>query len=201
MLFSVFISFFGILLAQFGENVYNIYVQTSVFACFRENVGEVGIMFQVGDKIVHPMHGAGVVAAIVNNKVNGVVRSYYELKLPIGGMLVMIPTENSEEIGVRPVIGKDQGDQVIAAFSDIEVEMDSNWNRRYRENMIRLKSGDLLEVARVVKGLMLREGVRGLSTGERKMLHSAKQILISELVLSQSSSYEEIEERINRALA
>lgn len=158
-------------------------------------------MFQVGDKIVHPMHGAGVVAAIVNNKVNGVVRSYYELKLPIGGMLVMIPTENSEEIGVRPVIGKDQGDQVIAAFSDIEVEMDSNWNRRYRENMIRLKSGDLLEVARVVKGLMLREGVRGLSTGERKMLHSAKQILISELVLSQSSSYEEIEERINRALA
>ena len=152
-------------------------------------------MFQVGDKIVHPMHGAGVINGIVERKVNGVVRSYYELKLPVGGMLVMIPTENSEEIGVRPVIDKDQGDQVIAAFEKIEVEMDQNWNRRYRENMIRLKSGDLLEVARVVKGLMLRDEARGLSNGERKMLHSAKQILISELVFSQSSSYEEIEDR------
>ena len=157
-------------------------------------------MFQVGDKIVHPMHGAGVINGIVERKVNGVVRSYYELKLPLGGMLVMIPTENSEEIGVRPVIDKDQGDQVIAAFGKIEVEMDQNWNRRYRENMIRLKSGNLLEVARVVKGLMLRDEARGLSNGERKMLHSAKQILISELVFSQSSSYEEIEDRINRAL-
>ena len=157
-------------------------------------------MFQVGDKIVHPMHGAGVINSIVEKKINGIVRSYYELKLPIGGMLVMIPTENSAEIGVRPIIDKDQGDRVIAAFENIEVEMDQNWNRRYRENMIRLKSGDLLEVARVVKGLMLRDEARGLSTGERKMLHSAKQILISELVLSQSSSYEEIEDRINRAL-
>ncbi|MGN0967750.1 MAG: CarD family transcriptional regulator [Oscillospiraceae bacterium] len=158
-------------------------------------------MFQVGDKIVHPMHGAGVIDGIVEKKVNGVVRTYYELKLPLGGMLVMIPTENSEEIGVRPIIDRDQGDQVIAAFEKIEVEMDQNWNRRYRENMLRLKSGNLLEVARVVKGLILREADRGLSTGERKMLHTAKQILISELVLSQSSSYEEIENRINHALA
>ena len=162
---------------------------------------EVGIVFQVGDKIVHPMHGAGVVDGIEEKKINGVVRSYYKLKLPLGGMLVMIPTENSEEIGVRPVIDKDQGDSVIAAMQNIQVEMEQNWNRRYRENMMRLKSGDLLEVARVVKGLMLRESLRGLSTGERKMLHCAKQILISELVLSQSSSYEEIEKRINLALA
>ena len=79
--------------------------------------------------------------------------------------------------------------------------MTSNWNRRYRENMLRLKSGDLLEVARVVKGLMLREVERGLSTGERKMLHSAKQILISEIVLSKNASYEDVEKRINTALA
>jgi CarD family transcriptional regulator len=78
--------------------------------------------------------------------------------------------------------------------------MSSNWNRRYRENMDRLKSGDLMEVARVVKGLMMRDEKKGLSTGERKMLHSAKQILISELVLAQGSSYEAIEERINQAL-
>lgn len=158
-------------------------------------------MFQVGDKIAHPMHGAGIIDGIEEKKVNGVVRSYYILKLPVGGMMVMIPTENCAEIGVRPVIDKMEGDRVIAAFASIEVEMEHNWNRRYRDNMERLKSGDLLEVARVVKGLMLRDVNRGLSNGERKMLHSAKQILISELVLSQNSSYEEIEDRINLALA
>lgn len=158
-------------------------------------------MFRVGDKIAHPMHGAGVVDSIVQKKVNGVVREYYILKLPVNGMLVMIPTENSEEIGVRPVVERSEADAVIGAIPGIEVDMTQNWNRRYRENMLRLKSGDLLEVAKVVKGLMLRDVDRGLSTGERKMLHSAKQILISEIVLSQSSSYEEVEARINRALA
>ena len=157
-------------------------------------------MFQVGDKIVHPMHGAGVIDSIVTKKVNGVVREYYILKLPVGGMLVMIPTSNSEEIGVRPVVDKDEADRLIASMPDIEVDMTQNWNRRYRENMLRLKSGDLIEVARVVKGLMLRDGERGLSTGERKMLHSAKQILISEIVLSQNASYEDVEARINTAL-
>lgn len=158
-------------------------------------------MFHVGDKIVHPMHGAGVIDSIVTKKVNGVVRDYYILKLPVGGMLVMIPTENSQEIGVRPVMEPEQADRVIDAIPSIQVDADPNWNRRYRENMVRLKSGNLLEVARVVKGLILRDGERGLSTGERKMLHSAKQILISEIVLSESASYEEVERRINRALS
>ncbi len=158
-------------------------------------------MFHVGQKIAHPMHGAGIVDSIVQKKVNGVVREYYILKLPVNGMLVMIPTQNSEEIGVRPVVEKAEADAVLGALAGIEVDMTQNWNRRYRENMLRLKSGDLLEVAKVVKGLMLRDEDRGLSTGERKMLHSAKQILISEIVLSQSSSYEEVEARINGALA
>ena len=102
---------------------------------------------------------------------------------------------------MRPIVDPDQADQVINALPGIEVDTDPNWNRRYRENMLRLKSGDILEVARVVKSLMLRDGERGLSTGERKMLHSAKQILISEIVLSESASYEEVESRINRAVA
>ena len=92
-------------------------------------------------------------------------------------------------------------DRVLEEIGSLQVEMTQNWNRRYRENMERLKSGDLFQVARVVKGLMLRDVDRGLSTGERKMLHSAKQILISEIVMCQSSSYEAVEERINRALA
>jgi len=158
-------------------------------------------MFREGDKIVHPMHGAGVVESIVEKKVNGVTREYYVLKLPVRSMVVMIPTQNSSEIGVRPIIDSAQADDILAKLPGIEVEFDQNWNRRYRENMERLKSGDLLEVARVIKGLMLRDGERGLSTGERKMLHSAKEILISEIVLSQCVSYEDVEERINSALA
>lgn len=133
-------------------------------------------MFQIGDKVVHPMHGAGIVESIVQKKVNGVMRDYYVLKLPVRAMVVMIPTENSEEIGVRPIVDREQADRVLEEIGSLQVEMTQNWNRRYRENMERLKSGDLFQVACVVKGLMLRDVDRGLSTGERKMLHSAKQI-------------------------
>ena len=157
-------------------------------------------MFRVGDKIVHPMHGAGVIYEIISEKINGVIREYYMMKLPAGGMIVMIPTQNSGDIGVRAILAPDEAEQVMEDLKDIPVDMTQNWNHRYRENMLRIKSGDLREVARVVKGLMIRDGNRGLSTGERKMLHSAKQILLSELVLSQSISYEEAEERINVAL-
>ena len=157
-------------------------------------------MFRVGDKIVHPMHGAGIVDEIVQRKVDGILRDYYSLKLPIGGMMVMIPTDHCEEIGVRAILSMEDTERVLGQISDIQVEMEANWNHRYRENMLRLKSGDLLEVAKVVKGLMLRDGRRGLSTGERKMLHSARQILFSEISLSEGCSYKEVEARINLAL-
>ena len=158
-------------------------------------------MFHVGDKIVHPMHGAGVIESITTQRVNGVPRDYYILKLPVGGMQVMIPTENCAEIGVRAIVDPQEAGKVIEAIPDIEVEYDPNWNRRYRENMLRLKSGDLLQVAQVIKALAQRDELKGLSTVERKMLHSAKQILISEIVLSGGGSYEETEDRINLALA
>ena len=158
-------------------------------------------MYQIGDKVVHPMYGGGVVDSIVQKTVDGVVRDYYILKLPNRSMVVMVPTDNCEEIGVRRVVDQTQADQVMAAIPDIQVEMTANWNHRYRENMERMKSGDLIEVARVIKGLTIRDQKRGLSTGERKMLHSAKQILLSELVLSKSVSYESAEEELNTALA
>ena len=157
--------------------------------------------FQIGDKVVHPMYGAGILESVVQKKVKGVNREYYIMKLPERSMVVMIPVENSEEIGVRPVVDRDRADAVLAAIPGIQVEMTANWNHRYRENMERLKSGDLLEVARVVKGLTVRDSARGLSTGERKMLHSARQILISELVLSKCLSYEAVERELDTALA
>ena len=156
--------------------------------------------FQIGDKVAHPMYGAGILESVVQKKVDGKIQEYYLMKLMERSMVVMIPTEKSESIGVRPVIDRAQADAVLKAIPEIEVEMTSNWNHRYRENMERLKSGDLLEVARVIKGLTMRDSKRGLSTGERKMLHSARQILISELVLSKNEPYELVEEALNAAL-
>lgn len=158
-------------------------------------------MFRVGDKIVHPMHGAGIVDEIVERKVNGIVRDYYSLKLPSGDMLVMIPTDTCEAIGVRSILTGAETEQVLGEISHLEVQMDTNWNHRYRDNMLRLKSGNLLEVAKVVKGLSGRDSRRGLSNGERKMLHTAKQILISELVLAQSLPYETVESSIDTVLS
>ena len=157
--------------------------------------------FRVGDRIAHPMHGAGVIDSIVTKKINGKNRDYYVLKLPAGDMLVMVPVESCEEIGVRPIVQPDEAEKILGAIQGIEVEMTSNWNKRYRENMLRIKSGDLMEVALVIKGLMQRDRERGLSKGERKMLHSAKQILISEIVLSESASYEEVEARLDNAIS
>ena len=157
-------------------------------------------MFSVGDLVVHPMHGAGVIDAIVREKVAGSTQDYYVFKMPVGGLLLKIPTANSQAIGIRSIIQRPEAEALIAAIPSMPVEENSNWNKRYRENMARLKSGDLYEVARVIKGLLFREKRRGLSNGERKMLHSAKQILLSELVLAEDSGYEELEKRVELAM-
>ena len=157
-------------------------------------------MFRIGDRIVHPMHGAGVVESLEKRTVDGREREYYVMRMPACGMRVMVPAENAEAIGVRPVISRDQAQEILSAVSSLPAEMDSNWSRRYRDNMDRLKSGDLLQVCRVIKGLSVRERERDLSTGERKMLHLAKQILISELVLALSEEYDTIEKRIDSLL-
>jgi len=158
-------------------------------------------MFNIGDRIAHPMHGAGVIENIEEKKINGTTRQYYVLRIPVGNMLVMIPTESCEAIGVRPIMEPGEAQAIIEQIPKIESDMTQNWNRRYRENMLRIKSGDLLEVARVIKGLVERDHDKGLSTGERKMLRSAKQILISEFVLSFDLSYEEVESNIDALLA
>lgn len=158
-------------------------------------------MFAIGDYIAHPMHGAGRIDSIVKKKIDGAERDYYVLKLPVGEMKVMIPVQGCENIGVRPIISAEEANKVLETLRDIDVNMTQNWNKRYRENMVKIKSGNLIEVAEVVKGLMLRDSERGLSTGERKMLHSAKQIFISELVISLKKSYEDIESLIANAVS
>lgn len=157
-------------------------------------------MFRIGDLVAHPMHGAGVIDAIVQEKVAGNTEEYYVFKMPVGGLLLKIPVANSESIGLRAIITPEEAEALIAAIPGLEVENNANWNKRYQENLQRLKSGDLKEVSRVIKGLMTRDTRRGLSTGERKMLQTAKRILISEIVLTQHAEYEDVEARIECAM-
>ena len=157
-------------------------------------------MYHVGDKVVHPMHGAGMIESIVREKINGAYHDYYVFKMPMNGLVLKIPTNNIDVIGVRPIKSAEQIEAVLFMLSQMPAEMSGNWNRRYRENLERLKSGDLLKVAAVIKGLMCRDLQRGLSTGERKMLHTAKQILISEVSLAENLDYKSVEQRINDAV-
>lgn len=158
------------------------------------------VMFSIGDLVVHPMHGAGVIDDIVQEKISGVVKEYYVFKMPVGGLVLKIPIANSQVIGIRGIISKTEAETLLSAIPELTVESNANWNKRYQENMLRLKSGDLYEVARVVKALMYRDLQRGLSTGERKMLHSARQIMLSEIVLVEECAYQEAESRLDRAM-
>lgn len=157
-------------------------------------------MFSIGDLVVHPMHGAGVIDDIVQEKISGVTKEYYVFKMPMGGLVLKIPIANSQVIGIRSIISQAEAETLLNAIPTLTVESNTNWNKRYQENMLRLKSGDLYEVARVVKALMYRDLQKGLSTGERKMLHSARQIMVSEIVLAQNCAYQEAESRLDHAM-
>jgi len=157
-------------------------------------------MYNVGDKIVYPMHGAGVIESIEEREVLGQKQNYYILRMPVGDLKVMIPTQNVVGIGIRDIIDRKEIDKVLKILKEQSVNVTTNWNKRYRENMVKIKSGSIFEVADVVRSLMLREKGKGLSTGERKMLNSAKQILISELVLAKGADQLEIEVIIDECI-
>ena len=153
-------------------------------------------MFNIGDKIVYPMHGAGIIVGIEEKEILGKKRKYYIMKMPMGDMKVMVPMDSIEDIGIREIINDKQIEEVLAVLSDDESKMPQNWNRRYRANMDKIKSGDIYEIACVVRNLIIRDRDKGLSTGERKMLNSAKQMLISEIVLAKNLDESEAESLI-----
>ena len=153
-------------------------------------------MYKIGDSVVYPMHGAGVIEDIEQKEILGKQQSYYVMRMPIGDMKVMVPMENATGVGMRDVIGKAQAEKVLSEFRTVETDVIQNWNKRFRENMVKIKSGDIFEVSAVVKSLMLRDRQKGLSTGERKMLSNAKQILISEIVVATGIDHSSIEQRL-----
>ena len=156
-------------------------------------------MFNIGDKIVYPMHGAGTIDAIEEKNILGEKQNYYIIKMP-GEVKVMVPTDKAEEVGVRNIIGKDEAAKVMSVLGQNETEMSQNWNKRYRDNMDKMKSGDIYEVADVVRNLSFKQKEKGLSTGEKKMLNNAKQILVSELVLAEHAPQEEVEQLVENKI-
>ena len=156
-------------------------------------------MFNVGDKVVYPMHGAGVIEAIEEKSILDERQSYYIIKMP-GEVKVMVPTAKAEEIGVRNIIDKASAEKVIEVLEQESTEMSMNWNKRYRDNMEKMKSGDIYEIADVVRNLSFKQKEKRLSTGEKKMLNNAKQILVSELVLAEHATQEEVEELVDNKI-
>ncbi len=152
-------------------------------------------MFNVGDYIVYPMHGAGTIDAIEEKDILGEKQAYYIIKMP-GEVKVMIPTAQADKVGIRNIIDKTEADKVFDILGENDTQTEMNWNKRYRENMDKMKTGDIYEVADVVRNLSFKQKEKGLSTGEKKMLTNAKQILVSELSLAQNSTEETIEGRI-----
>lgn len=157
-------------------------------------------VFNVGDKVVYPMHGAGVIEAVEEREVLGERQKYYILRIPLGDMRVMVPLNNAREVGLRSVISEKDVKKVYEILGGAKTKMSSNWNRRYRANLEKMKSGDVFAVAEVVRNLAYRDREKGLSTGERRMLDNAKQILISELVVAQEAEEAEVQKAIEEVL-
>lgn len=153
-------------------------------------------MFKVGDKIVYPMHGAGVIETIEERAVLDEKQAYYIIKMP-GEVKVMVPTAKAEEIGVRNIIDKETAGKVIHVLEENCTEMSMKWNKRYRDNVEKMKSGNVFEIADIVRNLSFKQKDKGLSTTEKKMLVNAKQILVSELMLVESKQKDEIETLID----
>lgn len=161
-------------------------------------------MYKIGDKVVYPMHGAGVIEAIEEKEVLGEKRQYYILRLPVGDMKVMIPINSKSTCngtGLREVIDDAGVQQVMNILGEDSSAVSGNWNRRYRANLEKIKSGDVYKVAEVVRNLFKRDKEKGLSSGERKMLESARQILLSELVLATEVEEDKAQSLIEKALA
>ncbi len=148
-------------------------------------------MFDVGDKVVYPMYGAGVIEGLEEKAIDGQTIMYYVMKIPVGNLKIMISANKAETLGIREVSGSDE---VMSIIRDaLPISMSDNWNQRYKENLERIKTGELMKVVEVFKTLIYRERLKGLSSVEKKLLGTAKQIILSEIIMSQNVDKEHAE--------
>src|SRR6267143_1808613 len=156
--------------------------------------------FDVGDKVVYPHHGAATIERREKKEAFGEKRDYLVLRLAYGDLTLMVPADNAEEIGLRDVINDEEVEEVFAVLRKKEARMPTNWSRRYKNHVEKLKSGDIYQVAEVVRNLSIRDKDKGLSAGEKRMLTKARQILVSELTFAINVTEEEAEQRLDDAL-
>ena len=157
-------------------------------------------MYQVGDKILYPMHGAGIIKKIEKREILGSVKDYYILHVPCGDMKVMIPVDNCEIIGVRPIVSEEEIRSAVEILKQESTPMTGNWNKRYRENMEKIKTGDITLVAEIVRNLTRIDRENRLSAGEKKMLTNVRKILQSEIMLVRNIDEQEARRIIDDAI-
>lgn len=157
-------------------------------------------MFQVGDKVVYPHHGAAIIKGLEEKEVYGQKKQYFVLRLSYGDLTLMVPADNTEEVGIRDVIARDELDKVFKVLRSKECRMPTNWSRRFKTHVEKLRSGDIYQVAEVVRNLARREKEKGLSAGEKRMLSKARQILVSELTFAADVEVSEAETMLDQVL-
>src|SRR5262245_22077771 len=156
--------------------------------------------FNVGDKVVYPHHGAATIERREKKLAFGEKRDYLVLRLAYGDLTLMVPADNAAEIGLREVINDEEVEEVFAVLRKKEARMPTNWSRRFKNHVEKLKSGDIYQVAEVVRNLSIREADKGLSAGEKRMLARARQILVSELTFALAVDEETAESRLDAVL-
>jgi len=157
--------------------------------------------YQVGDTVVYPHHGAAVIERLEARTMEGRERDYLVLRLTYGDLTLMVPADATDEVGLRNVCSKTEVDAVWEVLKDRDFSMPTNWSRRFKANYEKLKSGDIFQVAEVVRNLAIRERDKGLSAGEKRMLTKSRQILVSELSAAIAKTEDETEAMIEDVLA
>jgi CarD family transcriptional regulator len=173
---------------------------TGSFGGNAQTNGRLGL-YKVGDKVVYPHHGAGTIVKKESREVLGQKREYLTIKILHNDMTVQVPCENADAVGLRRVIGEKEVGVVLKALTGGSTEMPKNWNRRFKHNRDKMKTGDILELAEVVRNLSLRDHEKGLSTGEKQMFVKAKKILASELMYAKGMDEDECAEWLDDVLS
>jgi CarD family transcriptional regulator len=159
------------------------------------------MIFEVGETVVYPHHGAATITEVKKRKIKGEEKLYLKLKVTQGDLVIEVPADNVDLVGVRDVIGKEGLDRVFEVLRTPFVEEPTNWSRRYKANLEKLASGDVIKVSEVVRDLWRRDQDRGLSAGEKRMLAKARQILVSELALAEKTDEEKASTVLDEVLA
>jgi CarD family transcriptional regulator len=157
--------------------------------------------FSIGDKVVYPNHGVGVIEQISSRTIGGSVERYYLLRIKSSSLKVMVPFQNVASVGLRKVIKNAEAQKIVDYLADGKCENNADWKYRFKENSDKMRTGSLMEVAVVLKGLLILNQQKPLSFREKKMLERARYLLVSELAMARNSDESDVEEELRKALS